>query len=213
MEFNMADGTSPVHTIRSASDEAAAKTENPKTHSIRSASDEGMTKSGKPETKQPHDQSARSLEGRSFEGRSFEGRKAQTGGSAERLTERAAQQFAAGGELAGRAVQNIARPAEQNLTAAMEFGNTMTSRYEAACSEIVRYMQQAAQRQSEMMNDMLRARSPSDVLLAGNRYLLGGLQAFLDANGRIARSSTQMATQMAPHTLDEADRKRDRRPA
>ncbi|MBB3268365.1 MULTISPECIES: phasin family protein [Azospirillum] len=191
----MADGTSPVHTIRSASDEAAAKTESPKTHSIRSASDEGATRSGKPEARQPHDQSARS----------FEGRKAQAGGgSAERATERAAQQFAAGGELAGRMVQDAAHPAEQNLTAAMGFGNAMTSRYEAACSEIVRYMQQAAQRQSEMMTDMLRARSPSDILLAGNRYMLGGLQAFLDANGRIARASA--------HTADEADRKRNRHP-
>lgn len=203
----MADGTSPVHTIRSASDEAAAKTESPKTHSIRSASDEGATRSGKPEAKQPHDQPARPLEGRPFEGRT-----AQAGrGSIERATERAAQQFAAGGELAGRAVQDIARPAEQNLTAAMEFGNTMTSRYEAACSEIVRYMQQAAQRQSEMMNDMLRARSPSDVLIAGNRYLLGGLQAFFDANGRIARASAPMAAPMAAHAADEADRKRNRR--
>ncbi|WP_174436660.1 phasin family protein [Azospirillum brasilense] len=195
----MADGTSPVHTIRSASDEAAAKTESPKTHSIRSASDEGATRSGKPEAKQPHDQPARPLEGQSFEGMM-----AQAGrGSGERATERSAQQFAAGGELAGRTLQDIARPAAQNLTAAMESGNVMTSRYEAACSEIVRYMQQAAQRQSEMMNDMLRARSPSDVLLAGNRYLLGGLQAFFDANGRIARSSA--------HTADEADRKRNRR--
>ncbi|KAA1053752.1 phasin family protein [Azospirillum argentinense] len=195
----MADGTSPVHTIRSASDEATAKTESPKTHSIRSASDEGATRSGKPEAKQPHDQPARPLEGRSIEGRT-----AQPGrGSVERATERAAQRFAAGGELAGRAVQDVARPAEQNLMAAMEFGNTMTSRYEAACSEIVRYMQQAAQRQGEMMNDMLRARSPSDVLLAGNRYLLGGLQAFFDANGRIARASA--------HTADEADRKRNPR--
>lgn len=218
----MADGTSPVHTIRSASDEAAAKTESPKTHSIRSASDEAATRSGKPEAKQPHDQPARPLEGRPFEGQPFEGqpfegRTAQAGrGSVERATERAAQQFAAGGELAGRAVQDIARPAEQNLTAAMEFGNTMTSRYEAACSEIVRYMQQAAQRQSEMMNDMLRARSPSDVLLAGNRYLLGGLQAFFDANGRIARASAHTAAPKAApkaaHAADEADRKRNRHP-
>jgi len=203
LEFNMADGTSPVHTIRSASDEADAKTESPKTHSIRSASDEGTARSGKPEPKQPHDQPARS-----FEGRPLEGRTAQAGrGSFERATERAAQQFAAGGELAGRAVQDLARPAEQNLTATMDFGNVMTSRYEAACSEIVRYMQQAAQRQSEMMNDMLRARSPSDVLLAGNRYLLGGLQAFLDANGRIARAPAHTAAL----TADDADRKRNRR--
>ena len=88
----MADGTSPVHTIRSASDEATAKTESPKTHSIRSASDEGATRSGKPEAKQPHDQPARPSEGQSFEGMTEQASRR----SVERATERSAQQFAAG---------------------------------------------------------------------------------------------------------------------
>ncbi|MBB3268764.1 hypothetical protein FHW79_006439 [Azospirillum sp. OGB3] len=169
----MADGMPPVRTIRSASDEAAAKAENSKAHAIRSASDEGTARGGSPVTAHSRDHSARPSDGT------------------------AAQ--------AGRMGQGVARHADRNPTAGMAFGTVMASNYEAACSEIVRFMHQAAQRQSDMLNDMLRARSPSDVMLAGNRYLLGGLQAFFDTHGRIARASA--------HTAEEADRRPSRHAA
>ncbi|WP_158284194.1 phasin family protein [Azospirillum sp. TSO22-1] len=192
----MADGTPPVRTIRSASDEAAAKTESSKTHTIQSASGERATKAASHDARQPHDHSARPFDRMAAQaGRDF----------VEQATSWPAQQFGTGGELAGRTVQGITRQTDQNLTLAMELGNVMASSYEAACSEIVKHMQQAAQRQNEMLNDMLRARSPSDVLLAGNRYLLGGLQAFFDTSARIAQASA--------HTADEAGQKRIRRAA
>lgn len=186
----MADKMSSVHTIRGASDEAAVKTESPKAQTIRSASGEEAAKAGSPVDRQPQGQPAQP----------FEGMAARAGrGFAEQAIRKPAQQFRAGGELAGRTVQGLTQHTDQNLTLAMELGNVMVSSYGAACSEIVKHMYQAAQRQSEMLNDMLRARSPSDVLFVGNRYLLGGLQAFFDTNARIA--------QAAAHTADEAERK------
>lgn len=192
----MADGTPPVRTIRSASDEAAAKPENSKAHTIQSASAEAATRAGSHEARQPDARPARPFDKMAAQaGRDF----------VEQAMRGPAQQFGADGELAGRTVQGITRQAGQNLTSAMELGNVMASSYGAACSEIVRHMQEAAQRQSEMLNDMLRARSPSDVLLAGNRYLLGGMQAFFDTGARIAQASA--------HTADEEGPKRVRRVA
>jgi hypothetical protein len=192
----MTDGTSAVRTIRSASDEATAKTESSKAHTIRSASNEGATRADNPAAKQPHDQSARPFDKMAAKaGRDF----------AERATGWAAQQSGTAGELAGRTVQGIIRQADQSLPLAMELGSVMASSYGTAYAEIVKHMCQAAQRQSEMMSDMLRARSPSDVLFAGNRYLLGGLQASFETNARIAQASVE--------TMQEAGRKRIRRAA
>lgn len=190
----MADGTPPGRTIRSASDEAAAKTESTKAHTLQSASNEGTTKTDRHAASQPHGQAARP----------FDEKAPHAGHDVVRAAmDRPAQQFGAAGEAASRAAQDITRHADQNRTRTMQFGNVLVSSYGAVCSEMVRHMHQAAQRQSEMLNDMLRARSPSDLLLAGNRYLLGGMQAFFDANARIAQASA--------HTADDTDRKRIRR--
>ncbi len=200
----MADGTSPVrtihsasdesaekaesskaHTIRSASEEAAEKTGSSKIHTIRSASDEGATRSGGTVARKPHDDRSARPSGRvaAQSARDF----------VQQATRWPAPQSGTGGELAGRTVQGATREAEQNLTMAMEFGNVMASSYGAACSEMVKHMNRAAQRQSEMMNDMLRARSPSDVLIAGNRFWLDGMLAFFDTSTRIVQASARAA--------------------
>lgn len=190
----MTDKMSSIRTIRGASDEAPVKTESPKAHTIRSASasasGEEATRAGSPVDRQPDGQSAQP----------FDSMAARAGrGFVEQAMRKPAQQLGAGGELAGRTVQGITHHADQNLALAMELGNVMVSSYGATCSEIVKHMYQAAQRQSEMLKDMLHARSPSDVLFVGNRYFLGGLQAFFDTNARIAQATA--------HTADEAGRK------
>jgi hypothetical protein len=175
MEMIMADCTPPVRTIRSASDE-------------------GMAKDDHDTAKQSHDHAARPPLGMAAQ---------VSRSSVKQATDRSAQQFSSGGELTGRTVQGITRQADQALTQTVDFGTLMISSYGAACSELVKQVHQVARCQGEMLNDMLYARSPSDVLLAGNRYWLGGLQAFFNTNARVA--------QTLAHAADETGQKRHRR--
>lgn len=186
----MANGSPPVRTIRSASDEAAAKTGSFKAHTIHSASDEGATGDGRHVAKHSHHSAARSSTGTAAQAsRDF----------VKQATDWSAQRVSAGGARDGA----LDGHAGQGLTPTPEFGTLMSASYGAACSELGKQMHQAALRQSGMLNDMLRARSPSDVLLAGNRFWLGSLQAFFDASARIAQASV--------HAAGETGRNRIRR--
>lgn len=107
--------------------------------------------------------------------------------------------------VAGTAPQGSRDAATRTVARAGEVGGALASNYGAACSELVTLMQGAARRQGEFMNDMLHARSPVDVMFAGNRYLLGGLQAFFDGSVRIAQATS--------HRAEESHQHRDRHAA
>lgn len=189
----MANGMPQARPIRSASDEAATKPETkPETtvdRTIRSASDEGTPKASRHALTQPQAPAPRSTDGQASQGgRAF------AGGSADRPS----RSYEPAGAANGRST-----PVNQRV--AGEVGGILASNYGAACSELMSQMQGAARRQGEFMNDMLQARSPVDVMAAGNRYLVGGLQAFFDGSVRIALA--------ASHRAEESHQRRDRHAA
>lgn len=80
----------------------------------------------------------------------------------------------------------------------MELGSALTSGYESGFSQAASFMNQAVERQQELMSSMLQARGPQDVMMAGNRYLIGGWMAFFEANARMAQAAARL-TQDAKH--------------
>ncbi|AWU97941.1 hypothetical protein GBZ48_28755 [Azospirillum melinis] len=76
---------------------------------------------------------------------------------------------------------------------AMESGNALAAGYGGVFSEAVTFMNQAVDRQNEMMSGMLRARGPQDIMMAGSRYLLGGWLAFFEVNVRISQAASRFA--------------------
>jgi hypothetical protein len=82
---------------------------------------------------------------------------------------------------------------------AMARGDALTSGYGAAFSEAAAFMNQAVERQNEMMSSMLQARGPLDIVTAANRYLLGGWLAFFEVNVRVAQAASRL-TEDAKHS-------------
>lgn len=76
---------------------------------------------------------------------------------------------------------------------ATESGNALTAGYGGVFSEAVTFMNQAVDRQNEMMSSMLRAHGPQDIMMAGSRYLLGGWLAFFEVNVRISQAASRFA--------------------
>lgn len=160
----MDDGTHTAPTIRSASDEAAPKTEMSKGRSIRSASEEHAPKADAVAT-----QGARGV------------------GQQQRPWP---PKLPGAGN--GQSVPDVGRSAEQSLNRATELGSALTSGYGTAFSEAVTFMNRAVERQNEMMGSMLRAQGPLDIVQAGNRYLLGGWLAFFEVNVRVAQAASRL---------------------
>lgn len=185
----MANAMPPARTIRSASDEAAAKPDSHNAPTIRSASDEGTSKAVRHALTQARESSSRPATGFAAQAsRDF----------AREAKEHSDQTYTSGGD-ANR------QSSPETLAPVGAFGGVAMSGYGAACSEFMRQVQGAARRQGEFMSDMLQARSPSDVVVAGNRYMLGGLQDFFDGSVRIA--------QAASHRPEEPHQRRDRHAA
>jgi hypothetical protein len=76
---------------------------------------------------------------------------------------------------------------------ATESGNAPAAGYGGGFSEAITFMNQAVDRQNEMMSSMLRAHGPQDVMMAGSRYLLGGWLAFFEVNVRISQAASRFA--------------------
>jgi hypothetical protein len=150
----MEDGTHPVPTIHSASDEAEAN----KKPSIRSASEEYAPKAGAASAQAPRgpDQQPRPWSPK------------QSGNS---------RPFPFGG-----------RTAEPGSATAAAYGMSDAG---GIFSEAATFVNQAVERQNEMMSSMLRARGPQDVMMAGSRYLLGGWLAFFEVNVRISQAASR----------------------
>jgi hypothetical protein len=111
-------------------------------------------------------------------------RKATTTRNAKARTAKAtATPKAGGGDL---------RRTEENPAKAVTFGLPGVASYGTACSEIfTQYFQQTAQRQTDMLTNMRRAYAPGEMMLAGNKYLLGGLRDYLAINMKIFMASAR----------------------
>ncbi|NYZ11448.1 hypothetical protein HL658_02715 [Azospirillum sp. RWY-5-1] len=197
----MANGMPPVRAIRSASDEATPKPESHKPHTITSASDERTPKPERNALTRTHEPFPGPTAGNAPQG----SRDAARGTAASGPGDRPDTAHRPGAAANGRYAQPIHAAATQTVERAGEVGGMLASNYGAACSELMSQMQGAARRQGEFMNDMLQARSPVDVMAAGNRYLVGGLQAFFEGSVRIA--------QAASHRAEESHQRRDRHAA
>ncbi|CAO3451619.1 hypothetical protein [Azospirillum largimobile] len=179
----MDDGTHTAPTtrptIRSASDETAARNDGPKGATIRSASEEHAPKAGRGFGQQPPRPWPPKLPG--------------TSGN---------QGFPETVQAAG---QRFDRAFNQGLGdgggRAMALGGALMAGYGTAFSEAVSFMNKAVERQNEMMGSMLQARGPQDIVTAGNRYLLGGWLAFFEVNVRVAQAASRL-TQDAKHSPD-----------
>lgn len=175
----MDDSTHSVPTIRSASDEAVVNAGTSKDRSIRSASDEHAMKAGAQAAKPPRAPLSQPLSA---------------------MASQAARRFGqqpwlpktpAIGEDQG--LSEAGWPAAQSPGRMLEFANVLASGYGTVLSEAVTFLHQAVERQSTMMSSMLHARSPQDIVLAGNRYLLGGWQAFFEVNVRAVQAASRLA--------------------
>lgn len=147
----MDDGTHPIPTIHSASDEAQAN----KKPRIRSASEEYAPKAGAA--------AAQASRGLGQQPRPWPSKLSGNGGMGGRPD-------------AGRAAESSDAPA---------------AGYGGVFSEAVTFMNQAVDRQNEMLSSMLRAHGPQDVMMAGSRYLLGGWLAFFEVNVRISQAASR----------------------
>lgn len=196
----MDNGTPPVPTIRSASDEATATTDASKGRSIRSASDEQAAKAGAqpvrppatamPSTAMPP--SSGTLAGAA----GAAGAMAQTARGAGQPPRPWPPRFpGTGGD---QYAPDAGPAADQDLNRAAEFGNVLTSGYGTAFSEAVTLMNQAVERQKAMVSSMLQARGPQDIMMAGNRYLVDGWMAFFDANARVVQAASRIADDAKP---------------
>lgn len=76
---------------------------------------------------------------------------------------------------------------------ATDSGNAPAAGFGGVFSEAVTVMNQAVDRQNEMMSSMLRAHGPQDVMMAGSRYLLGSWLAFFEVNVRISQAASRFA--------------------
>lgn len=169
----MDDGTHTAPTtrptIRSASHENPAGNDAPKGATIRSASEEHAPKAGRGVGQPPRPWPPK-LHG--------------TSGN---------QGFPETIQAAG---QRFDRALNQGLDdrggRAMALGNAMMTGYGTAFSEAVSFMNKAVERQNEMMGSMLQARGPQDIVMAGNRYLLGGWQAFFEVNVRAVQAASRL---------------------
>ncbi|MGA1859880.1 hypothetical protein VH569_28180 [Azospirillum sp. 11R-A] len=179
----MDDGTQPTPTtrptIRSASDEIPAGKDGSKGTTIRSASEEHAPQANRGFGQQPRPWPP-TLPG--------------TSGN---------QGFPETVQAAG---QRFNRAFNQGLDSgsgqATALGGALMAGYGTAFSEAVSFMNQAVERQNEMMGSMLQARGPQDIVTAGHRYLLGGWLAFFEVNVRVAQAAsrlTQDAKHNAPH--------------
>ncbi|WP_449232555.1 hypothetical protein [Azospirillum doebereinerae] len=86
---------------------------------------------------------------------------------------------------------DVGRTADRTRDRAMENGSAMMpSGYGMVFSEALTFMSRAVERQNEMLNGMLHARRPQDIMLVGNRYLLGGWFAGVEFTVRIAQAAS-----------------------
>lgn len=173
----MDDRTPPTPTtrptIRSASDEAPAGNDASKGATIRSASEEHAPKAGRGFGQQPRPWPPK------LPGTSGNQGFPETVQAAGQRFERALNQGLDDG--GGRAMA---------LGGAM--GGALMAGYGTAFSEAVSFMNKAVERQNEMMGSMLQARGPQDIVMAGNRYLLGGWLAFCEVNVRAAQAASRL---------------------
>ena len=178
----MDDGTHTAPTtrptIRSASHETPAGNDAPKGATIRSASEEHAPKAGRDLGQQPRPWPPK-LHGTS-------------GNQGFPQTVRAAGQ---------RLDQALNQGLDDGGGRAMALGGALMAGYGTAFSEAVSFMNKAVERRNEMMGSMLQARGPQDIVMAGNRYLLGGWLAFFEINVRAAQAASRL-TQDAKHSPD-----------
>ncbi|CBS89103.1 hypothetical protein [Azospirillum lipoferum] len=169
MEDGAHTPTTTRPTIRSASDEAPAGNDAPKGATIRSASEEHAPKAGRGFGQQP---------------RPWPPKLPGTSGN---------QSFPETVQAAGQKVERaLSHGLEDGGGRAMALGGAMMAGYGTAFSEAVSFMNKAVERQNEMMGSMLQARGPQDIVMAGNRYLLGGWLAFCEVNVRAAQAASRL---------------------
>ncbi len=181
----MDDGTHTTPTtrptIRSASDETPVRDDAPKGASIRSASEEHAPNVNRGFGQQPRPWPPK------LPGTSGNEGFPETVRTAGQRFDRALNQGLDDG--AGRT---------------MALGGALMAGYGTAFSEAVSFMNQAVERQKEMMGSMRQARGPQEIMMAGNRYLLGGWLAFFEVNVRVAQAASRL-TQNANHNPPHPD--------
>ena len=118
------------------------------------------------------------------------GRSADT---AKRVAEQASREFNRFFNLSAEASQDAAQQFNQNLDALLQVGTVVASGYQSITSEWSKYAQQAAQRTTDAVNEILKARNPRDLFGVQSDLLKDSVQELLSASARVSELSAQVA--------------------
>jgi hypothetical protein len=95
--------------------------------------------------------------------------------------------------------QEAARRTRENLELMQRLAETMASGFQEASSEMVEWVRQASERQSEATRQISQARRPEEVLDIQDRYIRENLQALLNFSANISRLSADKAGEASGH--------------
>src|SRR3954470_5339107 len=162
----MATDKEAVRTIRSATDEAA-ETANT---TVRSA-----TSTAGAAANLAHEAADRGTE------------------TAKRIADQSSREFGRLINISAEASQDAARQFNQNLDVLLQVGAVVASGYQSILSEWSNFAQQAAQRNADAVNAVLRVRNPHDLLSVQGDLLKDGVQNLLSTSARISELSAEAA--------------------
>src|SRR5690242_4599865 len=168
MAPDMAPDREAVHTIRSASDETAGTV---KTAARAAAGAANATAATARETTE---------------------RGADT---AKQVVEKSSQEFGRLISFSAEVSQDAVRQFNQNLDVLLQIGSVVASGYQSILSEWSSYAQQAARRNVDTLNAVLRVQSPQDLLRVEGALLKDNLQDLLSVTARVSELSAQFATE------------------
>ena len=111
------------------------------------------------------------------------------------IVEKSNQEFGRLLTFSAEASQDAARQFNQNLDLLLQVGSVVASGYQSILSEWSNYAQQAARRNADALNAILRVQSPRDLLRVEGDLLKDNVQDLLSINARISELSAAFANQ------------------
>jgi hypothetical protein len=115
--------------------------------------------------------------------------------TAKQVAEKSSQEFGRLLNFSAEASQDAARQFNQNLDLLLQVGSVVASGYQSIISEWSNYAQQAARRNVDALNAILRVQSPQDLLRVEGDLLKDNVQDLLSVSARISELSAQFATE------------------
>jgi hypothetical protein len=130
-------------------------------------------------------------------------------GIASHFAEQSSSQLARSMGISGEKVHQASERSSRNIDAIVRSSKTYADAFQGISRELSNLCRERMDRNLEKMNDMMRSRTPQELIAAQSDLFRDNLEGFLQTSRRVAQASVRVADQ-ATHQLTEVLEKQRR---